>query len=86
MDGQQLMSMVKMISRRLALNGTFFCCQWRHSGLRAINKLHLLEAHLADFVASHGSWRPVLLQVPLNLNFDLCSHRLQEYPRFDYLS
>ncbi|CAD5225344.1 unnamed protein product [Bursaphelenchus xylophilus] len=29
---------------------------WRHSGLPAINKLHLLEAHVADFVTSHGSW------------------------------
>ncbi|CAD5219297.1 unnamed protein product [Bursaphelenchus xylophilus] len=29
---------------------------WRHSGLRAINKLHLLEAHVADFVTLHGSW------------------------------
>lgn len=33
-----------------------FSRAWRHENLPAINKLHLIEAHLFDFIRMHMSW------------------------------
>lgn len=33
-----------------------FSDSWRNDKLPAINKLHLVEMHLADFIVTHNGW------------------------------
>jgi hypothetical protein len=46
----------KSIFNQIASTITAFSESWRSDNLPAINKLHLVEAHLADFIKFHSGW------------------------------